>query len=143
MVKVTRRRDTTLGLHTAVAEAKARVKHEISKRKEDIEALKKDMQKLTTRMTEEEDTEDLLPEYHRLAKMIKRHKDAIGELEEAALQVEVEVEREHCSVSLVFEEEEKQVRRERRVIVEEGEGRRLYLVGGSKVLAYRPIAQGR
>ena len=60
----------------------------------------------------------------RIATLQTVQPDAIRELEEGALQVEVEVQRETCSVSLAFEAEEKQVRRERRVIVEEGGGRR-------------------
>ncbi len=130
MVKVTRRRDVRPGLQSAIAQAKTRIQHEVSKRQQDIEALSADMQKLTTRMMDEDDTEELALEYHRLAKVVKRHKDAIRELEGGALEVEVEVERACSSVSLVMEATEKQVWRERRLLPARQEASRLYLAGG-------------
>ena len=130
MVKVTWTKQNTRGLDSAVAEAKARVQHEISKRQEDIKALRAETLKLIQRMEEEEDTDDLLPEINALAKMVKRHNEAIRGLEEGSLQVEVEVERERCSVGLVVEAAENVVWRERRWVANREEARHLYFAGG-------------
>ena len=88
--------------------------------------------KLIQRMEEEEDTDDLFHEINALTKMVKRHNEAIRGLEEGSLQVEVEVERERCSVGLVVEAAENVVWRERRCVANREEARHLYFAGGAQ-----------